>query len=74
MAVAMNGLIIKPNYGDLKNVAVSDKWYNVKSPNRDASILRDGFVMSQLDGEGMGAMERQQELASKESYKGHLFK
>ena len=30
--------------------------------------------MSQLDGEGMGTMERQQEMASKGSYKEHLLK
>ena len=50
-------------------MAVSDKLYNIKFPNRDAPFLRNGFVMSQLDGEGMRAMERQQEMASKEAYK-----
>ena len=45
-----------------------------KIPNRDATFLRNGFVMSQLDGEGMRTMERQQEMASKESYKEHLLK
>ena len=74
MAQAMRGLKLKCNYADFINVAVSDKLYSAKSPNRDASFLRDGFVMSQLDGEGMRAMERQQELASKESYKEHLLK
>ena len=66
MAMAMEGLKLKPNCEDLINVAVSDKIYNVKSPNRDASFLRNGFVLSQLDGEGARIMERQ-ELASKES-------
>ena len=74
MAQAMRGLKLKCNYADFINVAVSDKLYSAKSPNRDASFLRDGFVMSQLDGEGMRAMERQQELASKESYKDQLLK
>ena len=69
MAMAMKGLRIKPRYEDLINVAVSDELYNVKFPNRDASFLRNGFVLSQLDGEGARIMERQQELASKESYK-----
>ena len=69
MAQATRGLKLKPNYEDLINVAVSDKLYNIKFPNRDASFLRNGFVMSQLDGEGARIMERQQELASKESYK-----
>ena len=43
-------------------------------PNRDASFLRNGFVLSQLDGEGMRTLERQQETASKEAYKEHLLK
>ena len=74
MAQAMRGLKLKPNYEKLINVAVSDKLSNVKFPNRDASFLTNGFVMSQLDGEGMRAMEGQQELASKEPYKEHLLK
>ena len=74
MSIAMRGLKLKPNYGDLINVAVSDKLYNIKFPNRDASFLRNGYVMSQLDGEGMRTMEGQQEMASKEAYKEHLLK
>ena len=74
MSIAMRGLKLKPNYEGLINVAVSDKLYNIKFPNRDASFLRNGYVMSQLDGEGMRTMERQQEMASKEAYKEHLLK
>ena len=74
MAVAMRGLRLKPIYEDLINVAVSDKLYNIKFPNRDAKFLRNGFVLSQLDGEGMREMEKQQEMASKEAYKEHLLK
>ena len=74
MSVAMKGLKLKPNYEDLINAVVSDKVYNVKFPNRDASFLRNGFVTSQLDGEGARIMEKQQELASKESYKEHVLK
>ena len=37
-------------------------------------FLRNGFILSQLDGEGMRTMERQQELASKEPCKEHLSK
>ena len=70
----MKGLRLKPKYEELIGVAVSGKLYNIKSPNRDAKSLREGFVLSQLDGEGMRAMERQQEQASKESYKEHLLK
>ena len=59
MSIAMRGLNLKPNYGGLINVAVSEKLYNIKFPNRDASFLRNGCVMSKLDGEGMRTMERQ---------------
>ena len=72
MAIAMRGLRLKPSYEQLIGVAVSDELRNVKFPNRDAKLLRDGFVLSQLDGEGMRQMEKQQEMASKEAYEEHL--
>ena len=65
MAIAMKGLRLKPEYEDLVGVAVSDKLYDVKFLNRDAKFLREGFVLSQLDGEGMRQMQSQQEQASK---------
>ena len=74
MANSMIGLKVKKTYEDLIGVAVSDKLYNIKFPNRDAKFLRNGFVLSQLDNEGMAQMERQQEMASKEAYKEHLLK
>ena len=74
MSIAMRGLKLKSNYEGLINVAVSCKLYNIKFPNRDVSFLRNGYVMSQLDGEGARIMERQQELASKKAYKEHLLK
>ena len=74
MSIAIKGLRVKPNYESLINVAVSDKLYNVKFPNRDATFLRNGFVLSQLDGEGMRAMQLQEEQAMKESLKDHLLK
>ena len=74
MAIAMRGLRVRPQYEDLIGVAVSDELYNIKFPNRDATFLRNGFVSSQLDGEGARIMEKQQEMASKESYKEHLLK
>ena len=43
-------------------------------PNRDATFLRNGFVLSQLDGEGMRQMQIQQENASKELFKESLLK
>ena len=35
MAISMKGLKLKPNYEELIVVAVSDKLYNIKFPNRD---------------------------------------
>ena len=74
MAQAMKGLRLKPTYEQLIGVAASDGLENIRFPNRDASFLRNGFVLSQLDGEGMRQMEKQQEMVSKESYKEHLLK
>ena len=74
MKIAMRGLKLKPSSKGLINVAVGDKLYNVKFPKRDAPFVRNGCVMSQLDGEGMRTMERQQEMASKEAYKEHCSK
>ena len=69
MANAMKGLKLKPTYEYLIGVAVSDRLYNIKFPKRDAKFLREGFILSQLHGEGIRAMERQQEMASKELFK-----
>ena len=75
MAIAMKGFKLIPKYEDLIGVAVSGKLYNIKYPNRDAKPLREGFILSQLDGEGMRQMQSQQEQASKASYKKtHLLK
>jgi hypothetical protein len=74
MANSIKGLRVKPSYEQLIGVAVSDELRNIKFPNRDAKFLREGFVLSQLDGEGQREMEKQQEMASKESYKEHLLK
>ena len=73
MAISMRGFRVKPTYEDLIGVAVSDDLQHIKFPNRDSTFLRNGFVLSQLDGEGMRQMEKQ-EMASKESYKEHLLK
>ena len=74
MSIAIKGLRVKPNYESLINVAVSDKLYNIKFPNRDAKFLRNGFVLSQLDNAGMMEMEKQQEMASKQAFKESLLK
>ena len=74
MAVAMRGLRIKPKYEELNGVAVSDGLEHFKFPNRDSKFLREGFILSQLDGEGARQMEKQQDMASKVALKEHLLK
>ena len=59
MSYAVKGLRVKPSYEQLINVAVSDGLEQIEFPNRDASFLRNGFVLSQSDGEGMRQMEKQ---------------
>ena len=66
MAVARRGLRLKPTYEQLIGVAVSDGLGHIKFPKRDASFLRNGFFLSHLDGEGMRAMEMQQQRHIKE--------
>ena len=51
MANTLQGLRVKPSYEALISVAVSDGLEKVKFPNRDSTFLRNGFVMSQLDGD-----------------------
>ena len=74
MANPMQGLRVKQTYGDLIGVAVSDGLDNIKFPNRDSTFLRNGFVMSQLDGEGMRQMGKQQEIVYKQAFKESLLK
>ena len=57
MSKAMQGLRVKPSYEQLIDVALSDGLENTKFPNRDATFLRNGFILSQLDGDGMRVME-----------------
>ena len=68
MAAAMKGLRIKPTYEQLIGVAVSDGLEHIKLPNRNATCLRNGSVLIQLDGEGMRVMEDQQQRHIKEVY------
>ena len=56
MSNARQGLKIRRQCEDLINVAVSDGLENIKFPNRGATFLRNGFILSQLDG-GMRVME-----------------
>ena len=74
MTNSVQGLGVKPTHEDLISVAVSDGLENIKLPNRDAKFLREGFVMSQLDNEGMRQMGKQQEIASKQAFKERLLK
>ena len=68
MAIAMRGLRVRPQYEGLIGVAKSAGLENIKFPNRDAEFLREGPVLSQLDGEGMRQMPVQQEQAIKETF------
>ena len=74
MAMSMKGLRIKPSYEQLVGVAVSDGLEHIIPQSKCIFFLRNGFVLSQLDGEGARIMERQQEIASKEPYEEHLLK
>ena len=74
MAIAMRGLKVKPPYEQVIGVASSDGLEQIKFPNRDAGFLRDGFILSQLDGEGTRQMQLQQEQASKQAFETHLLK
>ena len=65
MAVAMQGLRLKPTFEQLIGVAVSDGLENIKFPNRGSTFLRNVFILSQLDGEGMIIMEDQQKYTLK---------
>ena len=71
MAEAMRGLKVKPACGSLIG-AFSNGLGNIEIPNRNAKILRDGFILSQLDKEGMRQMKLQQEQASKQAFKESL--
>ena len=73
MSVAMKGLRVRPRYEHLINVAVPDGLEHIIFPNRDAPFLRNGFVSSQLDGEGMRAMELQQQKHIKQVYMDSAF-
>ena len=42
MAMSMKGLRIKPTYEQLIGVSVPDDLGHIRSPNRNASFLRNG--------------------------------
>ena len=73
MAESMRGLRVRPQYEDLINVAKSDG-LEIKSPNGNAKFLREGFSLSQLDGEGSRQMQLQQEQAMKEAFNKNMLK
>ena len=53
MVFAITGFKLKPTYEDHIGVANSDELEQIKFPNRNAIFIREGFVFSQLDGEGI---------------------
>ena len=56
-------------------MAVSDGLENIAFPSRDSTFfLEMALLLSQLDGDGMRAMQLQQEMASKQTFKESLFK
>ena len=57
MAIAMRGLRARPQYEQLVGVAKSDGLEQIKFLSRDAKVLREGFILSQLDGVGTGQMQ-----------------
>ena len=74
MAIAMRGLRVRPQHEELIGVPKPDGSGNIKPPNRNSECLRDGFIVSQLDGEGMRQMQLQQEQTSKQAFKESLLK
>ena len=59
MSIAMQGSKVRRQYEDLINVAISNGLEQIKFPNRDSTFLRNGFILSQLDGDGVRIMEKQ---------------
>ena len=68
MAIIMQWL--KPKYEDLIGVAVSDKLYNIKFPDRDATFLRNGLFYHNLMEKGWGKCK----FNKKKQVKKHLNK
>jgi hypothetical protein len=69
-----SGLRIRPLYEQLIKESLSDDNRHIKFPNRNATFLENGFLLSQLHGEGMRAMERQQQQMASEQFKQSLIK
>ena len=74
MAKSMKGLKVKPAYEYLIGVAKPDNLQHIRIPSRGAKFLREGFILSQLGGEGMRQMQLQQAQAIKRTFKEHLLK
>ena len=74
MANSIQGLRVKPSYEQLVSVAVPDGLETIKFPNRNSPFLRNWFIMSQLDGEGIIIMDKQQDIASKQAFKYKILK
>ena len=65
MAIAMQGLSVKPNYEGLINVDVSENYIILHPQIVMRLFFRNCFVLNQSDGEGMRVMHLQQEQAMK---------
>ena len=61
----MRELRVRPQYEYLIGVAKSDGLGNIKFPDRGAEFLREGFILSQLDGEGVRPMQLRTARTSK---------
>ena len=57
--MASYGLKKKPTLNDLADI-IENAPTTIKYPDRTATIVRNSFELSQLDGEGMRDMEEQQ--------------
>ena len=68
MAIAMKGLRVRPQHEELIGVAFPDGLGNIEFPNRGAKVVREGFILSQLDGVGTRGMQLQQEKARKQTF------
>lgn len=67
------GLRLKPTYEEIAKIVEEDP-YRIALPNRLASRLRNSFELSQLDGEGLRAMEEYAVKQSKEAEKEQILR
>ena len=71
--MALYGLKKKPTLNDVINEFETEP-NPIKYPHRTATFVRNSFVLSQLNGEGMREMEEQQARQMKEAAKEHAIR